>query len=154
MKKILLITILGVSLALAGCGQQTPTQNQDSNQPTANVNQNINPNQPAPTAEKGIVACSDDQACLRTNFLACQAATFKMPFMQGSEYAITVIGQENGNCHYKINVTGQAASDCLVPMNLINDDRFGHFFGQEKVPGREKIASAQQKMDSDYCQTK
>jgi hypothetical protein len=39
-------------------------------------------------------------------------------------------------------------------MNLINDERFGHFFGREKIPGQETIAAAQQKMDSDYCQTK
>jgi len=42
MKKTLLITLLGASLALAGCAQQTPIQNQNSNQPTADINQNVN----------------------------------------------------------------------------------------------------------------
>ena len=42
MKKTLLITLLGASLALAGCAQQAPAQDQNLNQPTANVNQNVN----------------------------------------------------------------------------------------------------------------
>lgn len=41
MGKTLLITLLGASLALAGCAQQTPTENQNANQPTAGSNQNL-----------------------------------------------------------------------------------------------------------------
>ena len=129
---------------LSGCGQKAA-------EPTT-TNKNVAPS--AATAEKGIVACGSDQSCLHVNFIVCQPAEFKMPFLQQAEYSISIIGKENGNCHYKMSVTGQGASDCLIPMNLMNDERFGHFFGQEKVPGKEKIAAEQQKMDSDYCQTK
>ncbi|MFA5047725.1 MAG: hypothetical protein WC516_01645 [Patescibacteria group bacterium] len=49
MKKTILFVLIGASLALAGCVQQTPTRNQNLNQnvnqPTVNVNQNTN--QPA-----------------------------------------------------------------------------------------------------------
>lgn len=42
MRKTIFFAFLGVSLALAGCVQQTPTKDQNSNQPTANINQNVN----------------------------------------------------------------------------------------------------------------
>lgn len=45
MKKMLLITLAVAGLALAGCVQQVPSQNQNAGQPTANINQNLN--QPA-----------------------------------------------------------------------------------------------------------
>lgn len=144
MKALVCPLVFIAIMFFSGCGQKatglTP------------VNKNTAPD--TTTAEKGPAACGSDQSCLRTNFLACQPAEFKMPFMQESEYSISVVGKEGENCHYKMNVTGQPASDCLVPINLINDTRFGHFFGQEKTPGQEKIAAEQQKMDSDYCQTK
>ncbi len=131
-------------LFLGGCGQPTAVQTP--------ANQSAAPG--ATTAATGIRACGSDQSCLHTNFIACQAAEFKMPFPGQVEYSISIIGEENGNCHYKMNVTGQPATDCLIPMNLMNGERFGHFFGQEKIPGKETIAAEQQKMDSDYCQTK
>lgn len=137
------LALVGV-MFLSGCGQ-TATE------PTT-TDKSATPDET--TAEEKIVACGSDQSCLRTNFLACQPAEFKMPFLQQSEYSISIIGKENGNCHYTMSVTGQAASDCIIPMNLINDDRFGHFFGQEKVPDKEEIAAEQQKIDTDYCQTK
>jgi hypothetical protein len=144
MKALVCPLVFVAIMFFAGCGQKTAT-------PTP-ANESAGPN--TTTDEKGITACGGDQSCLRTNFVACHPAEFKMPFMQQTEYSISIIGQENENCHYKMNVTGQPASDCLVPMNLINDARFGHFFGQEKTPGQEQIAAEQQKMDSDYCQTK
>jgi len=42
MKKIFVIALLGVSLALTGCVQQTPAENQNLNQSVVNQNQNIN----------------------------------------------------------------------------------------------------------------
>jgi len=42
MKKIILVSLAGLTLVLAGCTQQVPTTNQDTDQPTANINQNIN----------------------------------------------------------------------------------------------------------------
>lgn len=143
--KILVYPVaLVVVILLSGCGQKAAEQTI----PDKNM-------APAKTAsEKEIIACGSDQSCLHTNFLACQPAEFKMPFMEQSEYSISIIGKENESCHYKMNVTGQPVNDCLLPMNLLNDDRFGHFFGQEKVPGKEKIAAEQQKIDTDYCQTK
>ena len=42
MKKTILFTLIGVSLVLVGCLQQTPTGNQNVNQPVVNQNQNVN----------------------------------------------------------------------------------------------------------------
>ena len=42
MKKTILVSLAGLALLLAGCTQQTPVSNQNVNQPTANVNQNVN----------------------------------------------------------------------------------------------------------------
>lgn len=52
MKKTILITLLGVSLALVGCTKQTPVENQNVNQSTANINQNTNNIQPEPVAQE------------------------------------------------------------------------------------------------------
>lgn len=142
-KFVFFISVLVVVLFLLGCAQkgtQTPAVKDDAAKTSA-----------AAPAEKGITDCKGDQTCLHSNFLACSPAEFKMPFIQNSEYSISVIGIENGKCHYKLAVSGQAATDCIVPMELITEDRFGHFFGAEKVPGKEKIAEEQQKTDADYC---
>lgn len=42
MKKTILLSLAGLALFLAGCTQQTPTSNQNLNQPIDNVNQNTN----------------------------------------------------------------------------------------------------------------
>lgn len=141
-KFVFFISFLVVILFLSGCAQketQTPAAKEDAAKTSA-------------PAETGITDCKGDQTCLHSNFLACSPAEFKIPFIQeGSEYSISVIGIENGKCHYKLAVSGQAATNCIVPMELITEDRFGHFFGAEKVPGKEKIAEEQQKIDADYC---
>ncbi len=51
MKKTVLIALLGFSLTLIGCVQQTPAENQDISQPTLNVNQSTN--QPAVNLNQG-----------------------------------------------------------------------------------------------------
>lgn len=74
-----------------------------------------------------------------------------MPFINDTKYSITVIGAENGACRYDAGVTGMMESVCVIPLTLMTEDRFGHLFGAEKVPGKETIAVEQERIDTDYC---
>ncbi|MCL5438925.1 MAG: hypothetical protein M1268_02965 [Patescibacteria group bacterium] len=115
----------------------------------------------SPTASlkpTGPVSCSDPQ-CLASNFLQCKASKLTMPFGGGgnSTYIITVFGLENGKCHYSSKVVDQNGAplisevDCVVPKELITDDIITHFFGNDKMPGKEKILAEQTKIETDYC---
>lgn len=103
----------------------------------------------------GAISCGSDSMCIATNLLSCKAAEFKMDFTEpGSKYIITVFGEENGNCHYENKVlladgTIAVGTDCKVPMNLISEDTFKHFFGQEQGTAKEQQA----KIATDYCTT-
>ncbi len=110
---------------------------------------------PTPTAVK----CSDP-GCLQPQFLACNSSVMTMPFMEGSFFVITVFGKENNFCHYSGAVVdksgnpvsgGPPTTDCKVPLEKINQDTLGHFFGQDKASGKEAIKAEQDKIESDYC---
>lgn len=107
----------------------------------------------AGTATNNAISCGSDSTCLGSNFLYCKAAEFKTDFPgPGSKYIITVFGEESGNCHYENKVlladgTIFTGTDCKVPMNLISEDTFKHFFGQEQETAKEQQA----KIATDYC---
>lgn len=149
MKKIFIFIFLTVSLALflTGCGNKQSAAN-----PAANtVEQNVNQSAAAP-------ASCTDPSCLMSYFLACQPSELKMPFVQNNTFQITVLGLENGKCHYQSKVVDQngvvitgGTNDCSVPKEMLTNATFGHFFGEDKAPGKEKVKAEQDKIEQDYC---
>lgn len=91
------------------------------------------------------------------SFLQCSPSELKMPFMGTNTLVITVFGIENDKCHYVSKVIDKngaeifSGTDCSVPKELITEDLFGHFFGQDKAPGKEKTLAEQTKIEADYC---
>jgi hypothetical protein len=148
MKKILTFIFLAASLSLAltGCGNKQSVANPVPNPAEQNLNQ--------PPSES--VSCIDP-VCMMSHFLACDKSELRMPFIQNSTYQITVLGLENGKCHYQSKVIDQnggvssGISDCLVPKEAVTENTYGHFFGQDKESGKEKIKAEQDKIEQDYC---
>jgi len=137
---LFLVVLLATTVILVGCG-----------------NKNIIPANNQVEANK-MVVCQDAQ-CLQARFLACQPAELKISFPPSMIYTITVVGVENGKCHWKNLVNNPAdpsvlsrGSDCFYPLEAITNDSFGHLFGQDKVAGKEKILEQQEKLTHDYCQ--
>lgn len=102
------------------------------------------------------VTCTDP-TCLAPRFLSCSLTELKMPFQEQFTYVISVLGIENGKCHYTSKVVDQNGTvvqsevDCKVPKELVTSDVLGHFFGQDKASGKEAIKAQQDKIESDYC---
>jgi hypothetical protein len=100
-----------------------------------------------------------DPPCLVPYFLACNPSELTMPFLNGTNYVITVFRLEDGKCHYGAKITdkdGKAipdmlSLDCRVPMDKLSMDTLDHFFGGDKVPGKEAIRDQQEKLQADYC---
>jgi hypothetical protein len=46
------------------------------------------------------------------------------------------------------------SGDCQVPLEKITKDTFGHFFGEDKSPGKEAVKTVQDKIEADYCVNK
>ncbi|MEK7072298.1 MAG: hypothetical protein AAB969_01895 [Patescibacteria group bacterium] len=127
MKKPFLLSLFVVSLALVGCTRQTPTINQNANQPMANINENVN--QPNPERVDSSADSSREitttiqasttennngdrihietpvtqtincgsQDCFEQKFSKCEKATMKASAV-GAEYYYEIIGQEQGGC--------------------------------------------------------
>lgn len=111
------------------------------------------------TGQEGTAVKCTDASCFQPQFLACNPSEMKMPFMGGTNYIITVVGLENGKCHYYFQIldnegklpTGMQITDCIVPKEKITADTFGHFFGQDSGPGSEAVKAEQDKIQADYC---
>lgn len=91
------------------------------------------------------------------NFLQCNPSELKMKFTGASSYVITVLGVENGACHYTAKVVDQSGAvlpngpvgiDCRVPQALIIADTLDRLLGQDKTPS---VAAEQTKLQTDYC---
>lgn len=108
--------------------------------------------------QAGPVQCTDS-SCFQPQFLACNPSELKIPFAEGITYVITVFGIADGKCHYAFKlvdndgkaISGMQVTDCNVPKEKITQDTFGHFFGQDKLPGKESIKVEQDKIEADYC---
>jgi len=147
---ILAIAVIGVIVLIA----------QPKGNP--NVTPEDNPNATAPTdlgTETTPTTCTDP-SCFSTHFLECTPSELEMPFGDDSTYIITMIGAENGNCHYtaKIidkqgNVFNGVSTDCLVPLDKMTSERMEHLFGVDSTPGKEAVKAEQDKLDADYCVT-
>ncbi len=99
------------------------------------------------------IDCKADSNCLSTNFLSCKPLEFKMEFIEpGSQYIITVIGEEGDQCHYLTKVINPDGSilmgyECKVPLTEISLDTVKHFFGQDTGAVKDKQAQ----LEKDYC---
>lgn len=138
---ILAIAVIGVIVLIA-----QPKDN-------SNVTPVDNPNATTPTT------CTDP-SCFNTHFLECMPSELEMPFGDDSTYIITIIGAENGNCHYTAKVVDKqgnvftgVSTDCLVPLDKMTSERLEHLFGGDNAPGKEAVKAEQDKLDADYCVT-
>ena len=136
--QILLLAVLLVSVIfVSGCTQQNSSANNN---------------------RTGSVQCTDPQ-CLYPQFMACNPSEMKMPFLNETNYVITVFGIENGKCHYALKIiyqdgtvpTGIPITDCNVPIEKVTQDTFGHMFGSDTEAGKEAIKIEQDKIEADYC---
>jgi hypothetical protein len=110
-----------------------------------------------PGGESGPMKCSD-AVCLQSAFLACTPSTLEMPFQGDTTYTVTVLGLENGTCHFKGVVSGAGGvpiagmgSECWYPKSKMTDDAFGHLFGSDKVAGKEQVLQEQNALAAQYC---
>lgn len=92
----------------------------------------------------------------QNTYSSCQASTQKIPFGQGETYTITVIGVENGNCHWQFSLQGPSynqTEDCNYPINQMSNNAFNHLFGQDKT-GTEcssDVCKQQASLQQTYC---
>lgn len=102
-----------------------------------------------------IVSCGSDRTCFMNQFLACLPSEFKIISSEG-EKQLSVIGLAGNHCYYQGglykdgNLVGDGVT-CSVPKNLMSNDMFNHFFGQDSIPGKEDIKSEQDRIMSEYC---
>jgi hypothetical protein len=128
-KGVLIGIIVGVVLILIVAGFFILTNN-----PGSQNNQNLN----------------------QDTFSACQSSTQTTPFGQGGTYTISVIGLENGNCHwrYSLQLPGlNQTQNCYYPLSDMSSKAFEHLFGQDKT-GTECLSDVCKQQDSlqqTYC---
>jgi len=85
---------------------------------------------PSPTVS-GKITCSD-APCIGTSFLACAPAELKFtPTGATSTITISVLGTENGKCHYKMDVDGHGG-DCFFAKENLNEKVLNQMFGNEE----------------------
>jgi len=51
---------------------------------------------------------------------------------EGTEIEITVLGEENGKCHFQRKVKGTVNLECYFPMDNLSWDLIDQTFGNEK----------------------
>lgn len=91
----------------------------------------------------------------QNTFSSCQASTQSTPFGQGS-YTITIIGIENGNCHWQFSLqqpTFTQTKDCNYPVADMSSAAFNHLFGGDKT-GTEcssDVCKQQENLQQTYC---
>lgn len=147
---ILAVVLLGLSFLAVGCGKNNNVVPNQTGTPTTSQTTDQ-------TTKKD---CHGDSACFAAEFSKCNPSEFQTPFGSQGTYIVTVFGLENGKCHYQGGVYSSEGKlltpglDCNLPLAEISADTFGHFFGQDKVPGQEAIRAKQDKLQQDYCLTK
>lgn len=92
---------------------------------------------PSPTVA-GKITCSD-MPCIGNSFLACVPAELKFtPTDATSTITISVLGTENGKCHYKMDVDGHG-TNCFFAQGNLNEKVLNQMFGNEE--GQDQIIS-------------
>jgi hypothetical protein len=102
-----------------------------------------------------------DPSSFAPSFSQCSSSEFKTAFPgNNATFVITVLGVENGKCHYTVKIVdqngvaiqgGPPGVDCKVPKELMSDDVLGHLFGMDTAPGKEQTLAEQTKIETDYC---
>jgi len=101
------------------------------------------------------ISCGSDRTCFMNQFLKCLPAEFNIVTSAG-EKQLSVNGLAGNHCYfqgglYKDGVLIGEGLSCSVPKNLMTNDIFDHFFGQDKAAGKEDIKAEQDRIESDYC---
>lgn len=116
---VIIVIVLAIYLAMSGGKKGTV---QPSPTPTLTATATPNPN--------GSVSCSDFQ-CIHDNFLTCTPAELKVvPSGSTSTAIISVLGKEQANCHFKIDIDGHGGN-CLFSSANLNDNVLNQIFGNE-----------------------
>ncbi len=101
------------------------------------------------------IICGDDENCFIQKLINCYPADFKKIFTEG-ERQLNIIGPAGERCYlqgglYKNEVLVGSSFSCRIPKNLLSADTYSHFFGLDKVAGKEEIKNRQDKIEAAYC---
>ncbi|MEI6528796.1 MAG: hypothetical protein WCN88_00125 [Candidatus Falkowbacteria bacterium] len=102
-----------------------------------------------------MVSCGSDRTCFMNQFLECLPSEFKIITGDG-EKQLNIIGLAGSHCYfqgglYKDGLLIGSGISCSMPKNLITNDVFNHFFGQDTALGKEDIKSEQDRIQDEYC---
>jgi len=92
----------------------------------------------------------------KDTFSSCQPSTFKTSFAFVGTYTITVIGIENGTCHWIYSLKMSKTNDtknCYYPPDKMSDKVFGHLFGEDKtgIECSSDLCKQQENLFQTYC---
>ncbi len=162
MKKAILLAVPIAAILLLGAGCEPKKVNIEPIVDPS-VTREIAPQVQTAPDEKDInqkdleqpISCGSDRVCFMNQFLECRPSEFKIITSAG-EKQLTVNGLAGNHCYFQGGVykggelIGEGLS-CSVPKNLMTNDVFEHFFGQDQAPGKENIKAEQDQIQKDYC---
>lgn len=133
MKKATLVYLFGLALFLVGCTQQTPTANQDINQPIININQDQNTASVSGSQPLITLLSPNDGEVWKIG--STQTITWKSVDLPSNDQILISLVQPNGGaCILARTTTNQNKLTLVIPSICPGRDAFRNI-----VPGQYKI---------------
>jgi hypothetical protein len=133
-KKILYITIIILVLVIIGGGVFFFSNNQELKEETGD-NQQADDSLLIETQDEAMVYCgqADDPMCFIGRMNGCLPVTTKMMGTDGeTSIEITILGVEDGKCHFQRKLNDVLDMNCYFPEGTLNMDTLDQIFGNDK----------------------
>lgn len=110
---------------------------------------------------KNVVNLYNTTALNQIAFSSCHLSSQLIPFGQGENYTITIIGNLNGICHWQYSLNGSASNgsivnetkNCNYPINYMSEDVINHLLEQDKTANQcsSNLCMNQEALIETYC---
>jgi len=94
---------------------------------------------PMPATDNSMVDCGEmrDPVCFSNRMNSCLPVTAKLVGTDGSAIEISILGEENGTCHFQRKINNVTNLDCFFPKGTMNWNTIDQTFGNDK--GLQKV---------------
>ncbi|HNU96803.1 MAG TPA: hypothetical protein PKL86_01015 [Candidatus Portnoybacteria bacterium] len=99
---------------------------------TSNKNTNMEKNLSDGTSQMVDCGTIEDPMCFLERMGSCLPTTAKLTGTEGQDITITILGNENGKCHFQRKISNTVDMNCYFPNATITSEILDQVFGNDR----------------------